>query len=130
MNIREKTKDAVKKGVIYGLSGGIDSAVIAVLCKKAFPDNNIALILSCESLTSDIEDAMKIINKYNLDYKNMNLTPIYNQLLCTMDNNDNKLAKANIKPRLRMIVLYYFANMFDYLVVGTGNKSEISIGYL
>ena len=127
--IREKTKDAGKKGVIYGLSGGIDSAVIAVLCEKAFPDSNLALILPCESISSDIDDAMEIINKYNIDYKNINLTPIYNQLLSTMANNDNKLAKANIKPRLRMIVLYYFANMFDYLVVGTGNKSEISIGY-
>jgi len=127
--IREKTEDAGKKGIIYGLSGGIDSAVIAILSERAFPNSNMALILPCESLSSDIEDAMKIINKYNINYKNIDLTPIYNQLLSTMENNDNKLAKANIKPRLRMIVLYYFANIFDYLVVGTGNKSEISIGY-
>jgi len=130
--IRAKVKEAGKKGVIFGLSGGIDSAVIAVLCQRAFPEHTISLILPCESQESDIQDAMSIIEKYHINYRNIDLTPVYLQLLSLIDPDDkynNKIARANLKPRLRMTVLYYFANIFDYLVVGTGNKSEISIGY-
>jgi len=127
--IRKQVQDAGKKGVIFGLSGGIDSAVIAVLCQRALSDHSMALILPCEGQISDVQDAMKIINQYGVNYKNIDLTSIYQQLLSNIELNGNKMAKANIKPRLRMIVLYYFANILDYLVVGTGNKSEISIGY-
>ncbi|MDD2353148.1 MAG: NAD(+) synthase [Candidatus Caldatribacteriota bacterium] len=127
--IREKVISAEKKGTIFGLSGGIDSAVIAALCKKVFPDNVMALILPCESNTLDIEDSLKVVNKYNINYKIIDLTAIYNQLLLIMETEGDKMAKANIKPRLRMIVLYYYASILDCLVVGTGNKSELSIGY-
>jgi len=127
--IKEKIQDTGKKGAIFGLSGGIDSAVVAVLSKKAFPDNTMGLILPCESQLSDLQDAMKIIKRFNINYKQIDLTSIYHQLLSIMKSNEHKIAEANIKPRLRMIVLYYFANILDYLVVGTGNKSEISIGY-
>ena len=130
--IKKKVQITGKKGVIYGLSGGIDSAVVAVLCQRAFPENNMALILPCESSDNDIHDAMSIIEKYHISYRNIDLTQIYQQLLSNTDIDatyDNKIARANIKPRLRMIVLYYFASILGYLVVGTGNKSEISIGY-
>jgi NAD+ synthase len=127
--IKKQVIDAGKKGTVFGLSGGIDSAVIAALCKQAFPNDTKALILPCESNPSDINDALKVIDKYQINYQNIDLTNVYNNLLAIMKLNVNKMAKANIKPRLRMIVLYYFANIFDYLVVGTGNKSEITIGY-
>ena len=127
--IKNQVVDAGKKGVIFGLSGGIDSALVAVLCQKAFPSSTMALMLPCESHISDLGDAVKIVKKYNIDYKKYDLTPIYQQLLSIIGTNGPKMAKANIKPRVRMIVLYYFANILNYLVVGTGNKSEISIGY-
>jgi len=123
------------QGVVYGLSGGIDSAVVAVLCKKIYPDNNLALILPCYSINQDIEDALELINKFKIDYRLIELTKVYDQFLPLLsegvgDNNDYKnLAQANIKPRLRMISLYYYANYMNYLVVGTGNKSEIMVGY-
>lgn len=127
--IKDQVNLAGKKGVIFGLSGGIDSALVAVLCKKAFPKNTMALILPCDSEPTDIIDAMVIIEKYNINYKKIDITPIYEQLLSLITENGSKMANANIKPRLRMIVLYYFSNILDYLVVGTGNKSEIHIGY-
>ncbi len=128
--IKNSVEKAGRKGVIFGLSGGLDSAVLAVLCQRAFSDNTMALILPCESAENDILDAMKIINKYHVNYKNIDLTPIYHQILSiTQIDHKNIMAKANIKPRLRMVVLYYFASIFDYLVVGASNKSEISIGY-
>lgn len=127
--IRKQVEQAGKKGAVFGLSGGIDSALIAVLCQKAFPDNTMALILPCESAVSDIQDAMKIVQQYHIHYRSIDLTSIYQQLLSVTQLDNHKVARANIKPRLRMIVLYYFAAILDYLVVGTGNKSEISIGY-
>jgi len=127
--IRDQVNSAGKKGVIFGLSGGIDSALVAVLCKKAFPKDTMALILPCDSDPIDIVDAMEIIRKYNINYKKIDITPVYEQLLSLMNKNGSRMANANIKPRLRMIVLYYYSNILDYLVVGTGNKSEIHIGY-
>ena len=127
--IKKQVIDAGKKGTVFGLSGGIDSAVIAALCKQAFPNDTKALILPCESNPSDITDALAVIDKFQINYQNIDLTPVYNNLLEIIKTDGNKMAKSNIKPRLRMIVLYYFANIFDYLVVGTGNKSEIAIGY-
>ena len=128
--MKRKVLKAGKRGIIFGLSGGLDSAVVAALGQQAFPDNTMALILPCESIAQDIEDAMEIVNRYHLNYQQIDLTSIYHQLLSIMDTSqDNKMAKANIKPRLRMIVLYYFAAFMEYLVVGTSNKSEIAIGY-
>jgi NAD+ synthase len=127
--IKKQVLDAGKKGTVFGLSGGIDSAVIAAMCKQAFPEENMALILPCESNLSDIKDALQIVDKFQIKYNNIDLTDIYKDLLKVMRLDSHKMAKANIKPRLRMIVLYYFANHFDYLVVGTGNKSELAIGY-
>ena len=128
--IKKSVEKTGRKGVIFGLSGGLDSAVLAVLCQRAFPDNTMALILPCESIENDILDAMKIINRYHVNYKNIDLTPIYHQILSiTKIEHNDRMAKANIKPRLRMLMLYYFASILGYLVVGASNKSEISIGY-
>jgi len=131
--IENKVISAKAKGVIIGLSGGIDSAVVAILCKKAFPDNNLALIMPCHSLNKDIEHALSFAKKYDIYYKIIDLSKIYDSFISLLDGKKKyvnfKLEKANIKPRLRMITLYYFANKLNYIVVGTGNKSELTIGY-
>ena len=131
--IKNKVITAKAKGVIIGLSGGIDSAVVAILCKKAFPDNNLALIMPCHSLNKDIEHALSFAKKYDIYYKIIDLSKIYDSFISLLDGKEKyanfKLEKANIKPRLRMITLYYFANKLNYIVVGTGNKSELTIGY-
>ena len=133
--IEKEVKKSKTKGVVYGLSGGIDSAVISVLCKKIFPENSLALILPCHSLNKDIEDALELIKKFKINYKLIELTNTYDQFSSLISGSigeadmDESLAKANIKPRLRMITLYYYANCLNYLVVGTSNRSEIMVGY-
>ncbi len=133
--IENEVKNAKANGVIYGLSGGIDSAVVAVLCKKIFPKNSLALILPCHSIGEDIKDAQELIKKFNINYQVVELSKIYDSFSSLLSGklkknvHDDNLARANIKPRLRMISLYYFANSLNYLVVGTSNKSEIMIGY-
>ena len=132
--IKDKVIETKTKGVVFGLSGGIDSAVVAILCKKVFPKSILALIIPCFSLETDIDDALEIIKKFSIPYKIIDLSEIYNSFVSLLSDTKEekssfKLEEANIKPRLRMITLYYFANKLNYLVVGTGNKSEIMVGY-
>lgn len=129
-----KIDSAGAKGAIIGLSGGIDSAVTAVLAKKAFEDNTLGIILPCYSNDDDKEDAKLLAEKFNINYKNINLDNVYDEFLKTIDQNkDSKkssnMALANIKPRLRMTTLYYYASLNNYLVIGTDNWSELKVGY-
>jgi len=131
--IEGKVTKAKAEGVVFGLSGGIDSAVVAVLSMRVFPKNTLAIIIPCHSLEADINDALDLINKFNILYKIIDLSKVYDSLIHLLNDKEKegsfKLAEANIKPRLRMITLYYFANKLNYLVMGTGNRSELTIGY-
>ena len=132
--IKEQVLEAKKTGALVGLSGGIDSAVVAVLCKRAFPDTTLAAIMPCHSNKMDVVHAYKVSMKFRIRTELIELEPVYDSLLKIFPQDENchahdKLAQANIKPRLRMISLYYLAAQLDYLVAGTGNRSEIAIGY-
>jgi len=132
--IREQVAAAKSRGAVFGLSGGIDSSVVAVLCKRAFPDNALALIMPCYSSEADLEHARAVCQKFYIPARTVVLDAIFDSLLETLpsegyDAETQKIAGANLKPRLRMITLYYLANRLGYLVVGSGNRSEISVGY-
>ena len=126
--IKTKVEEAKAKGVVVGLSGGLDSSVVAALVKKALGDNVLGLIMPCQSNPIDEEDALLVVSRLNLKIEKVSLDVTYSKLLETLPFG-NKLALANLKPRLRMLILYYFANSLNYLVAGTGNKSEIMAGY-
>jgi len=131
--MEDKVIEAKAKGIVFGLSGGLDSAVVAALSIRIFPQNTLAIIIPCHSLEADINDALDFIDKFNIPYKIINLSKVYDSLIHLLKDKEKeesfKLAEANIKSRLRMTTLYYFANELNYLVVGTGNKSELMIGY-
>jgi len=130
--IKNKILEAGAQGAVLGLSGGVDSSVVAVLCKKVFPQNTLALIMPCHSHPQDMQDAVKVAEKFDIKYFVIDLSAVYDRLLETVLQNVERsyfIAEANIKSRLRMTVLYYYANLYNYLVVGTGNKSEILTGY-
>lgn len=127
--IKKQIKDAKAKGVVLGLSGGIDSAVVAVLSKEAVGRNNVlVLFMPCNSNPQDLKDARLIAKKLNLKAKLVDLSGVYNNFLKILPESSS-LAKSNLKPRLRMAALYYFANKLNYLVCGTGNRSELMVGY-
>ena len=132
--MRSEVTDAGGKGVVVGLSGGIDSSTVAVLAKRAFRDDHLGVILPVHSSPRDREDALLVVDKFHLKSREIGLEPVFDAFLTalgvTPGQSDNRcIAVANLKPRLRMAGLYYLANENGYLVVGTGNRSELSIGY-
>jgi len=132
--LEEKVREAGARGFIVGLSGGIDSAVTAVLCQKACPENTMGIIMPCHSHSKDAEDAKLLAQTFNLPYKTVILDQVFDKLLEAVggppyETSKTDMAVANIKPRLRMATLYYFAARYNLLVAGTGNKCELLIGY-
>jgi NAD+ synthase len=126
--IKNQVDRAGAKGIVVGLSGGIDSAVVAALAKKSLFDKVLGLVLPCRSHKEDAEDAQLIASHLQLETATIDLSQLYDSLTAVLPSAD-KHTTANIKPRLRMTTLYHFASLKNYLVAGTGNKSEISIGY-
>ena len=141
--LREQLEKSGSQGFVVGISGGIDSAVVAGLCERAAPGRVLGLIEPCHSLAQDIEDARAVAEHFGLHTITVDLTPVYDQLVQLCDAaagqeagayldpgvEAQRLALANLKPRLRMLTNYYFANRRRYLVAGTGNRSELSVGY-
>jgi NAD+ synthase len=145
--IRQQVNVAGARGLLLGLSGGIDSAVVARLCQMATPDNVVGVILPCHSDPQDERDARLVAEHFQLPITRVDLDQPYEHLIEAAraaqaqlppglldaspapDDLRARLPLANIKPRLRMICLYFLANQLNYLVAGTGNRSELAIGY-
>lgn len=127
--LQERVKEAGAEGLVFGLSGGIDSAVIAGLAKKAFPNNSLGIIMPCESIEEDEKDARLVAETLDIQLEKVDLTSTYRTYLGSSFISGNKMARSNIKPRLRMMTLYYYAQDRNYLVCGSSNASEFYIGY-
>jgi NAD+ synthase len=132
--IRETVLVSGGKGVVLGMSGGVDSSVAAVLSKRAFPESILGVIMPCHSSKIDREHAELVAARFNIPVKVVVLDEVFDGLLGALpgdgyDVTTRKLAENNVKPRLRMVTLYYFANRLNYLVVGSSNRSELSVGY-
>jgi NAD+ synthase len=126
--IRMKVKEAGAQGAVVGLSGGIDSSVVAALAKGALGENVLGVILPCHSNGEDAQHARMVAEKFNIACECVDIGPVYDRLIGCLPKADG-IAPANVKPRLRMVTLYYFANMRNYLVLGTDNKAELMTGY-
>lgn len=116
-------------GLILGLSGGIDSAVLAYLCKRTLKEKTLAIIMPDTQITpnTETEDAMKMIALTGLEYKLIDINPIVNEYSNYLE--PNEWAKGNLRARIRANILYYYANAKNYLVLGSSDKSEYLIGY-
>jgi NAD+ synthase len=126
--IRERVEEAGAQGVVVGMSGGVDSSVVAVLARRGLGDRVLGLVMPCHSDPTDVEHARRVTAKFGIKTEYVDLTLLFDCFLVILPPGD-RLAVGNLKPRLRMATLYYFANSRNYLVVGTGNKSEIMVGY-
>jgi NAD+ synthase len=132
--IRDKAAAAGSKGVVVGLSGGLDSSVAAALCHHTFPKDMLALILPCNSSDEDVLHARMVAEQFSIPTRTVALDDTYDTLLKVLPDDKaaaevSRLAQANLKARLRMLTLYYFANRLNYMVVGSSNRDELSIGY-
>ncbi|MGI0102056.1 MAG: NAD+ synthase [Nitrosotalea sp.] len=127
--LMEEIRERKSQGVIFGLSGGIDSAVIAMLCAKFVREKSLALIMPDSKITpeSDTEDAIKIIDSVHLEYKLIDIGFIHKEYSKYIE--PNPLAFGNLGARVRSNILYYYANARNYLVLGSEDRSEFLIGY-
>ena len=131
--IRQALADAHADGILFGNSGGKDSALVGILCKLAC-ENTEGIIMPCSSkrnFTIDKDDGMEVANQFGIKTRVLDLTA---QKELAMENlsaiatlSDADI--ANIAPRLRMISLYAVAASENRLVAGTGNASEFYMGY-
>ncbi len=132
--IKQVLKDAHADGIVFGSSGGKDSALVGILSKMA-TDNVIGVIMPCESKRNygmDRDDALTLHEKFNIKTLEVDLTPIKETFVSAVKDlvpEQVDMAYMNVNPRLRMTVLYNIAQRKNYLVAGTGNRSEIVMGY-
>jgi len=131
--IKEYVDSAHVDGIVVGLSGGIDSAVTSSLCVKAIgTEGVIGLGLPCSSIPQDLKDAEKMAELLGIKLIQIELTSIYDEFIKVTEPifKSSPLAKANLKPRLRMMTNYFVGQSFGkFLVAGTSNRTELVIGY-
>lgn len=126
--IREQVESAGSNGAVFGLSGGLDSSVVGALCARALGANALGLIMPCQGSPDDVEDARLVAGTFGITTMTLDLASVYDGFLRVLPDARPE-ARSNLKPRLRMAALYYVANDRGYLVAGTGNKSEVAVGY-
>ena len=129
--IQSKVSEAKTDGIVVGLSGGIDSTLIAYLaCEAVGKENVFGIIMpSTTTPTEDKIHGISIAQGLGIDYKEIAIDSILNEFLFMTQLEEDNLAIGNLKARIRMSIIYFYANQKKYLVSGTGNKSEILIGY-
>jgi len=126
--IKEKT--SATSGAVLGLSGGIDSSLCAALAVKAIGKDKVhGLILPAKTTSEvDVKDAKDLAETLGIQYKTIDITGIYDSIDKVAFSKD-RIGKGNIMARIRMILLRDYAHSKNLLVLGTGNKSELQIGY-
>jgi len=135
---------------VFGLSGGLDSAVVAALAMRSDIEASLGVVMPCHSDPQDVEHALECARAFSLPVVICDLSRQYDaqlalmeSALSTLESNTTpdtapsfeytperlRMAEANLKPRLRMSVLYYYSNKMNLLVAGTSNRSELKVGY-
>jgi NAD+ synthase len=146
--LRQQLARSAARGFVFGLSGGIDSAVVARLCQMAAPGAVAGVLMPCHSDPRDEADAKLVADHFQIPTIRVDLAATFDAFTATLqravmdlpaelrpdaahgsEDLKAKLPMANVKPRLRMTTLYFVANTLNYMVAGTGNRSELSIGY-
>lgn len=131
--LRNYLKESHQEGYVLGISGGVDSSVVAAICKNAVGKDKLhCILMPIDSLDSDLKDGLQLVNDLGLNYHIIDNSNAYHAYL----ENFNKLGieldnstKGNLKARMRMATLYAYAQKNHLLVLGTDNKDEYYVGY-
>lgn len=131
--IQKTLKDAHADGIVYGNSGGKDSALVGILCRKAC-DNVLGIMLPCQSKRNfgeDMADGIAVAEQFHIETATIDLSKVKESITDAIGGLTEltQMASANIAPRLRMTTLYAVAQTRNSLVAGTGNASERYMGY-
>ena len=137
--LQNQVKQAGVDGLLVGVSGGLDSAVVANLIKQACPDNSLGVMMPINTSDANMVDAKNVIEKSGIESMTVDLTDthhiMYNKIQTGLKEKDelnetnDRLAGANLRARLRMSTLYTLATNYNYMVVGTDNAAEWYTGY-
>jgi len=133
--IRGEVERAGASGVVLGLSGGIDSSLAAALCVRALGGNRVLGLIMPTSFTprEDLEDAVGLAKMLGMKAEIINIDGICDAFVSALGIDPNnpiyRMPLANMRARIRMLILYFYANLHNYLVVGTSDRSEYLIGY-
>ena len=136
--IKEKVEQAHRKGVVLGMSGGVDCSVVALLCRLADVDVHLVLLPYGDDMknTQSYDHSMELIEKFNFTYHIFDVKPAVDALTIAVDSTycdgggaNLELSRANVRPRARMTYLYQFAQRDNRFVIGTGNLAERTVGY-
>ena len=130
MFLRDYLRKSGRKGILVGMSGGLDSAVVAALCARAVgPESTAGIHLpDKDSPKQDEKDAREHAESLGISYIAIPIDGFVESFL-SLEDTDDRTRLGNIKARCRMVVLYHAAHSMDYIVAGTSNKSELLVGY-
>jgi NAD+ synthase (glutamine-hydrolysing) len=135
LGIRDYLRKCDFKQVVIGLSGGIDSAVTAALAVDAIGSENVLGVLMPGPYSSkgSVDDSVKLSKNLGIEYKIVPIVDIFNEYLKTLNSHFKNLSpditEENLQARIRGNILMAFSNKFGRLVLSTGNKSELAVGY-
>jgi len=129
--IRQKVEESSTCGVVVGLSGGIDSAVVSKLCSDAIGAGKVLNIFmpSAASSEDDRKDAEAFSKQFGMEFKVVSIKPVIDAYQKLLPSPERKNLLGNVMTRARMIILFHHANLMNRIVMGTSNKSELLIGY-
>ncbi|MGB9837226.1 NAD+ synthase [Methanothermobacter sp.] len=129
--IKAMVADSGTEGVVLGLSGGVDSSTVAYLASEALgPERVLGIIMPSNTTPpEDLKHAKLVAEETGIECETVDIEPVLNSFSSICGHRPSRLAVANLKPRARMMVLYYHANSMNRLVAGTGNRTELLVGY-
>jgi len=128
-SLKNELKSSGLAGYVFGLSGGLDSSVVASLVSRAAGETSFAFVMPSSKATpqQDVNDATDLAKRLNIQFRIIALTDIHSNILRELPS--DRLASGNLLARIRMCMLYYYANQRNSLVAGTSDRSELLIGY-
>ncbi|MDG6981317.1 MAG: NAD(+) synthase [Nitrososphaerota archaeon] len=129
--VRRTVAGAGAEGVVVGLSGGIDSAVVGALCVRALGKKRVfgLLLPSDHTPKEDVDDAQSLVESWGIRSAIVRISPILDSFLSALGGERVRMPYANLQARIRMSILYFYANKMNYLVAGTDDRSENLLGY-